>query len=385
MTPVRVLHVLGAMNRGGAETWLVHMLRHVDREEVRMDFLVHTDRPAAYDDQIIGLGGRIFRCPFHRNPNAYRRRFLEIVQDAGPFHVLHSHVHHFSGYVLWLGRRAGIPILISHSHNDTSSLQTNIPRTAYLSAMRRLISANATHLLAASSVAAIDLFGHRWRQDPRAQVVFCGIDLQPFRSPLDSEEVRTDFGFRASDIVFGHVGRFDHQKNHRLLIEIAADILKQEPRARFLLAGDGPLRIAMERHARLLGVREAVIFAGVRTDVPRLMRGAMDALIFPSHYEGLPLALMEAQAAGLHCLISDSIAHETAVNPTLIRRLALSAGPTEWARAANQLVATPRCGPDTALAAIERSPFDVSQSVRTMTSLYLSDTASCKPGNLAYV
>src|SRR5690242_17062784 len=105
------------MNRGGVETWLMHLLRHVDRKQFQMDFLVHTDKPAAYDAEILSLGSRILRCPSPHKPVYYGERFLKAVREFGPFDVLHSHTHQFSGYVLWLGRMAGIPVRISHSHN----------------------------------------------------------------------------------------------------------------------------------------------------------------------------------------------------------------------------------------------------------------------------
>src|SRR5271157_154375 len=123
MKPIRILHVVGSMDRGGVETWLMNVLRHIDRDRFRMDFLVHTNQPAAYDAEVQSLGARILRCPATRHPIRYARRFLKIAKQFGPFDVLHSHVHDYSGYVVWLGRLAGVPIRISHSHNDTRTVR----------------------------------------------------------------------------------------------------------------------------------------------------------------------------------------------------------------------------------------------------------------------
>src|SRR5919205_254530 len=86
--PVRILHVLGGMDCGGAETWLMHVLRHIDRQQFRMDFLVHTDRRCFYDKEIESLGSRIHFCPTPSNPLRYRRNFLRILRENGPYHVV---------------------------------------------------------------------------------------------------------------------------------------------------------------------------------------------------------------------------------------------------------------------------------------------------------
>lgn len=369
MKPLRILHVLGAMNRGGVETWLLHVLRHTDRGRIQMDFLVHTGQPAAYDAEVLALGSRIFPCPHTHSPMRYAGRFLEIARQFGPFDVLHSHSHHFSGYVLWLGRLAGIPIRISHSHNDIrgESASAGLRRKAYWRLCKWLIKTNCTHALAASPSAAEDLFGEDWQRDRRAEVLFCGVDLAPFRLAADRRSVRSELGFHGDEILFGHVGRFDPQKNHRFLAEIAAEIAKREPRARFLLVGDGPLRPDIENRFRQAGIGDLAVFTGSRPDVPRLVLGAMDAFLFPSIHEGLPLALVEAQAAGLAATISDTIAPEADFVPALIHRLSLRQSAATWAESA--LRHCERSVPD-ALEIVERSSFNVIASAKHLLEIY---------------
>ena len=117
--PIRVLHVVGAMNRGGVETWLMHLVRRYQGTRVRTDILVHTDEPAAYDAELLEHGCRILRCPLVRRPIRYGHAVKRLLREHGPYDVVHSHVHHFSGYVLRLARKAGVPVRIAHSHNDT--------------------------------------------------------------------------------------------------------------------------------------------------------------------------------------------------------------------------------------------------------------------------
>jgi glycosyltransferase involved in cell wall biosynthesis len=369
MKAIRVLHVLGAMNQGGVETWLMHVLRHLDRERFQMDFLVHTDQPAAYDAELLALGARILRCPNPHNPLLFGRRFLAIVKQFGPFDVIHSHVHHYSGYVLSLARAARIPVRIAHSHSDTRTANAGsaVLRQSYLRLSRRLIAANCTHGLAASVPAALALYGPRWDRNPRVKVLHCGIDLDPFRTSGDRASVRSEFGFRSDNVVFGHVGRFVPVKNHAFLVEIAAEIVKREPRARFLFVGDGPLQPALEEQLRRVGIREHAVFAGLRSDVPRLMMGAMDNFLFPSLYEGLPLTLMETQAANLPAIISDTIAPETTVIPALIRRLSLRQSAAVWAESA---LRHRECRTANALGEIERSPFNVITGIGDLEVIY---------------
>jgi glycosyltransferase involved in cell wall biosynthesis len=357
------------MNRGGAETWLMHMLRRIDRQKIQMDFLVHTNEPAAYDAELLELGSKLLHCAYTHDPLRYAGRFLKIVKRHGPYDVLHSHVHHFSGYVLALGRAAGIPVRISHSHNDTRVLAASAGflRRFYLKTTRRLVFAYCTRALAASSPAALDLFGPHWDRDQRVSVLPCGIDLEPFRQSWDRSIIRAEFGICAQDVVFGHVGRFDPQKNHVFLIDVAAEVVKREPKAKFLLVGDGPLRPSIEDRLQRAGIATRVVITGLRKDVARLMMGAMDGFLFPSLYEGVPLALIEAQAARLPAVVADTVSSEAVVVPDLIVQVPLRQSAAEWAEIALQHRG--KTAPN-ALAQVEASPFNVVTSLRELLKAY---------------
>ena len=386
MKPLRILHVLGAMNHGGVETWLTHVLRHLDRNRFQTDFLVHTDQPAAYDNEVLALGSRIFHCPHTENPVLYARRFLQMIGRNGPFDVLHSHVHHFSGFVLALGRIAGIPARISHSHSDTIAAESMARpiRKVYLGAMERLIRAHCTDGLAVSEPAAAALFGRDWRQDRRVRVLHCGIDLTPFRAACDRAAVRAGLGFSREEVVFGHVGRFSPVKNHFFLLEVADRILSREPRAKFLLVGDGPLRAEVENRAGVLGLKDKIVFAGLRSDIPKLMLGGMDVFLLPSVHEGVPLVLMEAQAAGLPCVVSDALTKEAIVNPALVFRVPLSAGTAQWARVATETAEHSQIDRQWALEMLDGSRFDIRRGVRQMCDIYRESGAAVRPASPVY-
>jgi glycosyltransferase involved in cell wall biosynthesis len=367
MKPIRVLHVVGVMDRGGIETWLLHVMRCIDRRKIQMDFLVHTTRDGAYDAELKSLGARIFPCPDTRDPLRYAKRFIEIVDQSGPFDVIHGHLHSFNGLVMSLACALRIPTRISHSHSCSSRAPASRGQRAYQQASRWLISSNCTHGLAASHPAADDLFGEQWRSDRRFEVLPCGIDLAPYHLPVDRIRVRSEFGFNNRNVVIGHVGRFDYPKNHDFLIDIAAQAIAQNSDARLLLVGDGPLRPVIEAKVRGLGMSRHVIFAGSRSGVPRLLLGAMDKFLFPSLREGLGLALVEAQAAGLPCTISSAIPSEVDVIPQLITRMPLEDSAATWA---DRVLKIRSVGVPQALTRVEHSPFNVVTSARKLANTY---------------
>lgn len=375
---IRVLHIIGGMARGGVETWLLHVLRHIDREHLQMDFLVHTAKPCSYDNEVRALGGRILPCLRPDRPWRYAKNFRGAVAAYGPYDIVHSHVHHYSGYTLRLARHADIPVRIAHSHNDAAprDVSPSPPRRIYLATAKRWICRFATLDLAASDKAAEALFGSGWQRSSRCKVLYYGIDLAPFRVQADPS-IRADLLLSPEAFVIGHVGRFDAQKNHRFLLEIFRAIAGADPTARLLLIGDGPLRPATERRAAELGLADHVVFAGLRPDVPRLLLGAVDVFVMPSLHEGLPLAGLEAQAAGLPCLFADSITTELDAVPQLVTRLRLSQSASTWARAVlakrNQTLPITR---GEALAVMEASPFNIRRAVAELTRLYQTATAS---------
>lgn len=377
----RILHVVGGMNRGGVETWLMHVLRTIDRDRLQMDFLVHTTQPCVYDDEIRSLGSKIIPCLHPSHPLRYAYNFRCILKEYGPYEIVHSHVHHFSGYVLYLAKHAGVPVRIAHTHTNTVMLQSRagLLRRGYLKLMRQLIERSATHGLAVSRKAAVSLFGANWQSDARWQLLYYGIDLLPFHTVPDPVTVRTELNIPTAALVIGHVGRFVEPKNHFFLIDIMAEVVRHKPEAHLLLVGDGPLRPAIAAKVAQAGLSRQVTFAGLRTDVPRLMMGAMDVFVLPSLYEGLGLVLIEAQAAGLPCFFSDVVPEEVDVVKPLVHRLSLLQAPAQWSTAILSLQKiSSSIGQFTALQQIEQSSFNIWTSVHHLESIYHVNDTSAK-------
>ena len=371
MKRIKVVHVIGGFNRGGVEAWLLTLARTIDRERFQIDFIVNTTSPCVYDDAIYQCGSRIISCAHPSKPWRYGRRFRAILDFFGPYDVIHSHVHYFSGYILRLAEQASIRGRVVHSHSDTSLIDgaSSLPRMLYLAAMRREIRRYATAGVAASRKAAAALYGAQWRQDPRWQILYCGIDLAPFHGVVDYERVREEHGIPKDGWVVGHVGSFTAPKNHPFLIRLGLEVLKRVPNSYLLMVGDGPLRLALELDTAKSPLRNRVRFFGNRDDVPRLLMGAMDAFLFPSLWEGLPLSLIEAQAAGLPCIISDVITEEADVVPEAITRLSLDASMERWVDAVLR-TRNWRLDRQRARFSVANSPFNSETSTRELEKLY---------------
>lgn len=370
---IRILHVVGCMDRAGVETWLMHVLRNMDRERYRMDFLVQSDQPASYDEEIRSYGARVIPCPHPHRPWIYAPRLQSVLRQEGPYDVVHSHIHHYSGIVLRLSKAAGVPVRIAHSHLDSRPVDQTATalRKLYLRTARSWIHRYATCGLSASRLAASALFGPAAESDPRWRVLSYGADFSAFHTPADRLETLSEFGIAGDAFVIGHVGRMVPQKNHEMLLRIAAEVCRREPRARFLLVGTGPLRKRLESQVEAAGMRDFVRFAGVRSDVARLMTGAMDAFLFPSHFEGLGLVLVESQAAGLPIVCSSTIPQEADVVPGMIRRLSLEDSTETWAQAVLDLAsAKPPVARSEALRRVEHSAFSLQRCVAELEVLY---------------
>jgi len=286
-------------------------------------------------------------------------------------------VHHYTGNVLRLARQSGVPVRIAHSHLDYAGEQEIWVRRLYYRLMNRWIEQHSTHGIAASRQAATALFGPDWERRGARRLLYYGIDLAPFRTNSSADAIRASLGLPKDAFVIGHVGRMAEQKNHKFLIKIFAELARREPRAYLLLVGDGELRGAIEQQACAAGVGERVIFTGVRPDVPQLMIAAMDVFLLPSLYEGLGLVGVEAQAAGLPSVVSDSVPPEMEVIPNLVRRCSLSQPASAWADMVLGLrEARPAVAKDHALDLIEQSPFNIERSVRELENLYACATIS---------
>jgi len=365
----RILHVATVMGSGGLEKWLVDLVAEMEGSSYESHILVQSGQVGLHGERAKNLGLSVLTVPDGHHPLQFSVQFMKLLRKRGPFDVVHSHVHNFSGLVLTLARFAGVPVRIAHAHNDTSREGGGSIRKAYRWLSRRLISSSATHGYGVSRDAAVDLFGGEFGRDPRWEVLPCGISLEPFRIAYDRAELRRDVGLPLEAFVMVQVGRLASFKNQEFSIRLLAEL--DIPDAVLLLVGDGELEHRCRRLAGDLNVSERVIFAGARPDISRVL-SASDLFLFPSTPgEGAPIALIEAQAAGLRCLVSEHIPETSMVVRELVRRISIEGTMDPWKQAIGQ-VYNSRASTDkeAALESIERSPFSIEANHTELSRIY---------------
>lgn len=366
---IRVLHVVGGTDCGGTETWLTSMLRHAADYGLSMSFLVHTSARGYYDDLIESRGGRILRCLQHRSPLKYTTQLRQLLKQQR-FDAIHSHVSSFSGLVMKVAFHSGIPVRIAHSHHTNPLRRPTLVRQCYQHAMHHWINTYATHRLAASQDATTTL---AWpRLTSRSwEVLHCGIDLSRFAGPPDRTRTCRELGIKPSAIILGHLGRFIPAKNHIHLLETFAELARGNSRFHLLLVGDGPERPNIERVIATKNLGDKVTLAGVRTDAARLLTDVVDVFVFPSRREGLGLALVEAQAAGIPCVASTSIPQEAVLVPELVEQLPLEDGPIAWSRSVQTMQsARARITPQQAWQIVNESDFNLTTGLVRLRDTY---------------
>lgn len=357
-SPVRVLHAVAGMNLGGYETFIMNVYRQLDRGQVQFDFL--SSIPGTFDEEIRDRGGRIYAVPFitKAGPFIYAKGVRRVLGQHSQIRIVHAHMDKFSGMVLQQADKMGVPVRIAHAHGtgNEGGLLYGMVKNHY----GKKILPHATDLMACSQIAADWLYG---KAAVRATVVPNGIDLVSFTpDPVVRAEQRSRLGLAENTLLVGHVGRFARPKNHAFLLEVFAQVAHRNPAARLLLVGTGPLQADMQQLARRLGISEQVIFAGQSLEIPALLQ-AMDVFLFPSLHEGMPVSLIEAQAAGLPCVVSDVVATEAAVADNF-RYLSLNNPPEMWADA---VLAARRSETITPRLRV----YDIAQVTKTLTEFYL--------------
>ena len=335
----RVLHIFRALKYGGIETLVLNVYRKLDRTRFQFDFAVEEQGLGELEDEVESYGGRIFRLapPSGEGLWRYTKLLLNVLRNDGPFRAVHSHSYSFSGWTLALARLAAVPVRVAHSHTTSDGRKQTAIRCIYRQSMRALILQNATHLLACSTEAGRSLYGDAPIEASRVDLIRNGIDLGQYRvGSTDGQAVRRELGIPGDAWVMGTVGRMVAAKNQAFLLDVLAETRRTKPDSYLLIVGDGPLRALLLESARQRELEHFVKLPGQRSDVTRVL-AAMDCFMMPSMYEGLPTAVIEAQAAGLACLTSEAVSDEAEIVPGLLSKLPLSAGAPAWAAEANSL------------------------------------------------
>ncbi len=364
---LRVMHIVGAMNRAGVETWLMNLARVTDPTLTEFTFVKHSFEESAYDQEIRQLGHRVVVVPLRGNAVSYVLTLRRVLRSLPRFDAVHAHVGHFSGIALAAGWWARTPVRIAHSHSDSRSVQrqSGLIRRVYLRASSALARIFATRGLASSPEACESLFRRAPSPSGKYQVLPTGIDLSQL--PVARANLREELGVPSDTRLICHVGRFVEVKNHELLVDVARVWDSAGPDFRLLLIGDGPLRPAIERKVDAANLRHRVRFLGTRSDILSVL-AEVDLVVLPSLYEGVSIVLLEAQASGCPVLMSAHLSASGVVVPSLVTRCDVAAGANEWAQAALEASARVRSREDreAALQAMRSSEYSLQTTLERL-------------------
>lgn len=378
----RVLHVFHSLGIGGAELWLIALLEWLARHgqslpvEVQMDICLTGGARAILDDRAESLGAKTHYLRYGRERMTdFRRDFRKLLTD-GRYDAIHDHADYAGGLHLLLGLGCLPPARVVHVHNPfvtfdrapTKQLARAIGRAA-VKHLATTVAGTSMRMLRDYDLAPA-VGAHQ-----RRIALHCGFDLAPYTADAQQarREIRAEFGWDAATKILLFVGRLEshfNQKNPGFALDVAREAIRRDPAVRALFVGSGnEARDQIERDLRELGIARDIRLSGIRFDVPRLMLGS-DLLLFPSIAEGLGMVAVEAQAAGLRVIASDTTPRECEVVPAMVTFVSLEEGSRRWAERALELLASPAPDRDTARAAVRSSPFSIDSSAMALMDAY---------------
>ena len=362
---LRVLHYVSKMDRAGQETFIMNLFRKIDRDSIQFDFLCTDHVKGDYDEEIYTLGGEIYYMPSvtMRGPLKQVQLLFSLIKvlKEQRCDVFHIHTHHAMGAYrdAVAAKIAGVKIIVVHSHN--SSALFHLRAHEYF---KKMLCKLKIQRFACSKLAGEWMFSKG-----NYQVLHNGLDMDVFA--FDShkrEQIRKCLGWENKKII-GHIGRFNEQKNQSFLIDVFADIYAKEPQSHLVLVGKGELETEIKNKVEQLGLTEAVSFLGARDDVQILYQG-MDLFLFPSLFEGLPVVLVEAQASGLACLISNTISKEAVFSNRTVE-CNLTDTPQKWADKALELLKSDYDRSEGRYA-VQKAGYDITELATQLEKIYTS-------------
>lgn len=363
MEPIRVLHIVTYMGRGGLETMLMNYYRNIDRTKVQFDFLVHRDFEADYDKEIEALGGRIYRIS---RLNPFSKKYLNeldlFFKEHKEYKIVHSHLDCMAGIPLKYAKKNGISCRIAHAHSSNQDKNLKYPLKLIF---KRNIVKYANDCFACGQVAGQWMFGGK-----NFQILNNAIDAKQYI--FDDKKrihIRKMLEIDESAFVVGHIGRFEAVKNHTFLLDVFYEVLKKQENSVLILVGDGTLKDEIKQKCEKLKMNKKVIFTGLRDDVPDVLQ-AVDVFILPSLYEGLGIVNVEAQAAGLPCLISERVPMECEMVKGLVKQINLDKGAKYWAEKTLEQANHQRRN---TYSDILKSGFDIQQNAIWLSNFYLEN------------
>lgn len=369
---IKILILAGDMDMGGIENQLMHLLRNADKDKFQIDFTTTMEHPM-YMDEILSLGGKCIQIPPTEGRHFFRQcKAIYKILKEGKYDIVHAHELFHSGMVLFTAKLAGVKYRFVHAHNwsdGDGSHRRSFIRTLYNFVMRRWILRYGTEFCACSTYAGRFLYGEKKLHEDNYHLIYNSVDTAKFIDNYYKQESGEFCNDGWVNVL--QVGRFDPVKNQLFAAEIAHEFKNRGKKIRILCAGnkggdyDDKVRATIKEY----GIEDYMLLLGVRNDIDTLVRKS-SAFLLPSYYEGMPLVMIEAQAAGLQCVTADTYSREVDFGIGTVQWLKLEQSAAEWADAVEKAIDIGKADKSAVVDAVEKYGFDSKIFAKRLCDLY---------------
>lgn len=364
MKQMRVIHCLGKLDTGGAETLFMNVVRKLDKTKIQFDVLLFDDEEGDYDKeaQIKGVNFYYTQSMTKVGIVKYIKLMISFFKTQRP-DVVHSHMDWQGGFIAYAAHKAGVKKIVVHSHAKQLLFEHNIVYRYMIKFNQYLIKKYATILCACSKEAGKSLFG----EEP-FHIITNGIDMSRYIEPNLKiiESLKKEFNIDNKDIVLGHVGSFTENKNQRFLIELLEELLLHNSSYKLILVGNGETKERLEKYVIQKGLSDNVFFAGIRSEIPEFMH-LFDMFLFPSKLEGLGIVAVEAQACKCQCILSDTVPREVDLKLGNVKYMPLE-NKDEWIKEIKSMNKSESVNIDSSK--IWTSVFNIENTIRQLEKVY---------------
>lgn len=359
---IRVLQILPSLNVcSGVSNYLINYYKHIDNNKIQFDFIVHREPKESFEQVVTQLGGKVYHIKDFKMSNI-RKIFVDLDRffstHANEYDIIHCHMANAAAFYFYFAKKHRINIRILHSHqSDAADRWSHRIRNYPLLYIGKKLT---TDYFACSKLAGDFLYKTR-----PYTVVNNAINSEKFVFNMEArQKIRISSGIE-DEFVIGHIGRFCNQKNQVFLLDIFKEVLDLNPTSLLMLVGGGEQEELIKNKAKLLGIEEKIMYMGVCRNTEELYQ-AMDVFCLPSLYEGLPIVGVEAQAAGLPCLVADTVTNELAVTQ-LISYMSLKKSQKAWA---NNLISLKNVVRNNMVSEMSQNGFDIQTEALNLQDSY---------------
>lgn len=291
-----VLLIAATLGVGGIETYILNLLKVIDRDLFNPVVVYNGVGADTYRPEIEQMGIKVILVPNPYTQVTFLWRIARIIKKYN-IGIICDFRNDFSASSLAVAKILGVRSRVTMYRSSQAGFKSNIFKAIYSAVLHNVVKKTATRIIG-NTTKVLDSFYPNRGKDDRFAVVNNGVEIQKFAHDIDREKIRSELGIANDAIVVGHLGRLHESKNHSVILEVFDKLHRRLEKTHLLLVGDGPLWNDIERQIELLNIAEFVTMAGQRMDVPQML-AAMDVFVYPSIYEGMPTALVEAMAAGV--------------------------------------------------------------------------------------